>query len=147
MMYPDGIIVKVDRSVIPKNNANADAKRRRSFRRKKCCSRARMTLFWPGMNADIEETVALCSTCQLHRNTNQKETMISYLISTLPWQVVASDMFNFDDREYVLDVDYYSNYPEVEHLTDTRSATAINKSKRNLGRHGKCQKLVSDNGP
>ena len=41
-----------------------------------------------------------------------KGTMISNPIPTLPWQVVASVMFNFDGREYVLVVVYYSNYPE-----------------------------------
>ena len=41
--------------------------------------------------------------------------MVNHPIPTLPWQVVASDIFNFDGREYVLVVDYYSNYSEVEH--------------------------------
>ena len=56
-------------------------------------------------------------------------------------------MFDFDGRKYVLVVDYNSNYPEVEHLRDTRSARVINKIKGIFARHGKCQKLVSDNGP
>ena len=50
-------------------------------------------------------------------------------------------------RSPVLVVDYYSSYPEVEHLPDTRAATVINKIKRILTRHGKCQKLLTDNGP
>ncbi|KAI0238058.1 hypothetical protein LSAT2_011314 [Lamellibrachia satsuma] len=39
-------------------------------------------------------------------------------------------------RSPVLVVDYYSSYPEVEHLPDTRAATVINKIKRILARHG-----------
>ncbi|XP_041351039.1 uncharacterized protein LOC121369990 [Gigantopelta aegis] len=108
-----------------------------------------MTLFRPGMNADIKKSVTNCSTCQMHRHMNQKETLIK---PTTQYQAYHGELLNqtsnnFDVREYVLVVDYYSNYPEVEHLPDTRSRTAINKIKRILARHGKCQKLVSDNCP
>ena len=105
-----------------------------------------MALFWPGMNADIEQTVANCGTCQMHRTANTKETLVNHPIPNLPWEMVASDLFTLDGRDYVLVVDYYSNYPEVEHLPDTRSGTVINKLKAILARHGKCLKFVSDNG-
>ena len=74
----------------------------------------------------------------MHRSAHQKETMINHPIPTLLWKVVASDMVNFDGREYVVVVDYYSNYPEVERLPDTRSATVMYKIKGILVRHGKC---------
>lgn len=58
-----------------------------------------------------------------------------------------TDLMTFDGRDYVVIVDYYSNFPEVEKLADTRSVTVIRKIKATLARHGKCQKFVSDNGP
>ena len=114
---------------------------------KKCRSRARLALFWPGMNAVIEKTVTNYNTFQTHRHANQTETLLNHPIFALPWQVVASDLFHFDGRDYVLVVDYYSNYPEVEYLRDTTSTTVISKIKGILACHGRCQKLVSDNGP
>ena len=143
------MIFKEDRIVIPKEM------RREMLLRvheghlgiETCRSRARMALFWPGMNADIEKTVANCGTCKMHHTANTKETLVNDPILNLPWEMVASDLFTLDGRDYLLVVDYYSNYPEVEHLPDTRSGTVINKIKGILARHGKCLKFVSDNGP
>ena len=114
---------------------------------KKCRSLARMALFWPGMNADIEQTIANCGPCQMHCTANTKETLVNHPIPNLPWEMVASDLFTLDGRDYVLVIDYHSNYPEVEHSPDTRSGTVINKIKAILARHRKCLKFVSDDGP
>ena len=113
----------------------------------KCRSRACMALFWQGMNADIEQTVANCGTCQMHRTTNTKEMLVNHPIPNLPWEMEASDLFTFDGRDYVLVIDYYRNYPEVEHLPDTQLGTVINTIKGILACNGKCLKFVSDNGP
>ena len=61
--------------------------------------------------------------------------------------MVASNLFTLDGRDYVLVVDYYRNYPEVEHLPDKQSGTVINKIIAILACHGKCLKFGSDNGP
>ncbi|XP_041347001.1 uncharacterized protein K02A2.6-like [Gigantopelta aegis] len=131
LMYADGLIFKSDRIVIPKTLRQEILLQIHAghFSVEKCHSRACTTLFWPGMISDIEKSVTNCSTCQMHQNMKQKETMISHPIPSLPWQVIASDIFNFDGKEYVLVVDYYSKYPEVDHLSDTRSRTVINNIK------------------
>ena len=149
LVYQDDMIFKGDRIVIPKEMRPEMLMRVHEGHLgiEKCRARARMALFWPDMNADIEQTVANCGTCQMHRTANTKETLVNHPIPNLPREMVASDLFTLDGRDYVLVVDYYSNYPEVEHLPDTRSETVINKLKAILARHGKCLKFVSDNGP
>ena len=149
LAFADGIIFKGDRMVIPKalrtemmENIHAG-----HFGIEKCRARARSAIFWPGLNADIDTTVSSCETCQQHRNANQKETLISHQIPSLPWQVVATDLFTLHGRDYVLVVDYYSNFVEVEHLTDTTSKSVIAKIKAALARHGRCLRMISDNGP
>ena len=68
LVYAGGMIFNVDRVVIPKtmHQEMLMGTHEGHFGVEKCRSRARMTLFWPGMNTDIEETVASCSTCQMH---------------------------------------------------------------------------------
>ena len=85
-MYADGMIFKVDRIVIPKTMHQEMLMRIHEghFGVEKCRSRTRMTLFWPSTNktstnktsTNIEETVASCSACQMHRNAHQNENML-----------------------------------------------------------------------
>ncbi|XP_048252587.1 uncharacterized protein K02A2.6-like [Haliotis rufescens] len=109
--------------------------------------RAREILFWPCMNKDIERTVERCAVCQEHRKSPCKEPMISSEVPTLPWQVVATDLFHMDGREYLVVVDYYSRYFEVALLTNTKASTVITHIKSIFGRHGVPMRVVSDNGP
>ena len=44
-------------------------------------------------------------------------------------------------------MDYYSNFIEVDRLSDTLAATVIHKIKHNFSRHGIPNIEVSDNGP
>ena len=99
------------------------------------------------MNAGIQHVVPNCNTCMPFQNANAKEPLINYEIPTLPWQIVGTDLFSLYGCDYVVVVDYDSRYPEVETLYDTRSSEVIKKIKSILARHGKCQKMISDNGP
>ena len=54
-----------------------------------CPFRARLALFWPRINSDIENLVSNCGTCQQEKNSNQKEPLINHTIPQYPWQVVA----------------------------------------------------------
>jgi transposase InsO family protein len=62
-----------------------------------------------------------------------------------PWQIAATDIFHWNNTDYILLVDYYSRYFEVSMLPDTKSSTVIDKLKGFLSRHGIVQTLVSDN--
>ena len=149
LTYADGFLFKGDRIVIPKMLQHDMLLKIHEGHLgvEKCRARARMAIFWPGINKDIEKTVENCNICQKYRNANPKEPLISSAVPKLPWQIIASDLFVFEGRDYVLVVDYYSNFPEIECLPDTRSETVIMKIKAILARHGRCQRFISDNGP
>ena len=50
----------------------------------KCKNRARQDLFWPGMSARIEETVAAYALCAEHSRANAKEPLIPMEIPERP---------------------------------------------------------------
>lgn len=109
---------------------------------------AKQFVFWPLMNQDIENLVSNCTTCLTYQNQNQKETIINRNLPQRPWETVASDLFHFDGRDYLLVVDYYSKYPEVIHLkNNTTSENVIVQLKSVFARHGKPDNFLSDNGP
>ena len=65
----------------------------------------------------------------------------------LPWQRVATDLFQWKDSTYLLLVDYYSRYIEIARLDRTTATEVITRMKSIFARHGIPEVVVSDNGP
>jgi hypothetical protein len=149
MTVIDDIIFKGEKIVIPRalRSQMLDKVHIGHMGIEKCKMRARDIIFWPGMGKDIETVVSKCSVCQERNMHNPKEPLIPHEIPTLPWEVVATDLFDHENSKYVLVVDYYSRYIEVARLQSTTSAAVIHKLKSIFARHGIPRKVVSDNGP
>ena len=60
---------------------------------------------------------------------------------------VGSDLFHCLGQNYLLLVDYYSNFPEICLLKDTHSSTVITHMKSVFARNGIPKTIVSDNRP
>jgi hypothetical protein len=71
--------------------------------------------------------------------------MMPHELSDRPWQRVAIDLFTWEDKEYLMTSDYYSNYWEVDKLKKTNSTTIIGKLKRRFAGHGILEQVISDN--
>jgi hypothetical protein len=108
--------------------------------------RVRQSVFWPQVNKDIEELVSKCSHCQELRNANPKEPLISHAIPLYPWQVVGTDIFHWQDKDYLLVVDYYSRYWEVVRLRSMKAEYVIAELRKIFSRYGIPEKM-SYNGP
>ena len=113
----------------------------------KCRNRAKEVMFWPNMNSQIEDIVSNCPACTEHQSSNPKEQMIAHELPERLWQNVAADLFMLENEQYLIVVDYYSRYFELERMSTTTSSAIINKLKAIFARHGIPEKLVSDNGP
>ncbi|CAH2093016.1 unnamed protein product [Euphydryas editha] len=109
---------------------------------------ARGLVFWPNIYHDIEMKVRQCETCMTYSTNKTKEILLSHDQPSLPWQRLATDLFDYNGKKYLLVVDYYSNYIEIAQLnTDHRSQTVIQHLKSIFSRHGIPMQLVSDFGP
>ena len=64
-----------------------------------------------------------------------------------PWQQVGVDLFELNKKEYMITVDYYNNFWEIDRLTSTTSSTVVLKLKNHFARYGCPDRLISDNGP
>ena len=109
--------------------------------------RARGIVFWPCMSSDIKQKIANCEVCATHRASNQKEPMIPHELPTRPWQKVATDLFTWEGRQFMVTVDYFSRFFEIDELTTTTSSAVIRKLSTHFARHGIPETLISDNGP
>lgn len=145
----DGIILRGERIVIPSSM-------RREMLRKaheghlginSCVRRARELIFWPGMSAALRLYVESCHVCAAMPVKQSKEPLIIHPAPDRPWQKVGTDIMEVEGRNYLITVDYYSKYFEVDFLADMSAATVIARLKQHCARYGIPDKIISDNGP
>jgi transposase InsO family protein len=112
-----------------------------------CIRRARESVFWPNMTRDISKRISSCTICAQLQAEQSKEPLLPHDIPERPWQKVACDLFEFNHVDYLITVDYYSNFFEVDRLADKRAAEVIRHLKNHFARHGLPDVVMSDNGP
>ena len=104
-------------------------------------------IFWTDMQAVIKDVCDSCGQCAQFAASRPKEPMKSHPIPDYPWQLVSQDLFYFEGSDYLITVDHFSDFIEVNKLDDILSATVVEKSKAHFARHGIPEVLLSDNGP
>jgi len=145
----DGILFKGERVIVPKSMQPDMLKIIHSAHMgtEKCKRRAKEVLYWPGMNSQIEDVVSNCQTCSMYQRSQMKEPLIYHEVPKRPWAKVGADLFELSRKSYLILVDYYSGFIEVNQLQCTKSNEVIMCCKSQFARHGIPDILISDNGP
>ena len=60
---------------------------------------------------------------------------------------MATDLFQWNKKDFLLVVDYYSCFFYIAQLQNTTSISVINKMKPTFARYGIPERVISDNGP
>ena len=103
--------------------------------------RAREVFFWPDMDKDIEKLVKSCSICNQNKPRQPSEPLKPYPAPSRPWQRIGVDIFTFHGKNYLITVDFYSGWFEID------LPTVISKLKMQMARYGIPDVDISDNGP
>ena len=82
-----------------------------------CIRRARESIFWPGMSADIKAAVDKCETCAMARPSQQTQPLQQLEIVMRARSRFSADIMTLNGRDYLLTVDSLSGYFEVDLLT------------------------------
>ena len=116
----------------------------------KCKLRAKETMYWSGMNEQVEQLILNCQLCLTYSRSKDKNTPITALgheIPSVPWSKVATDIFHFESKSYLLVVNYTSRFPIVREIK-SMSAQHIGEHFRLIySEYSWPDTLVSDNGP
>ena len=83
-----------------------------------------------------------CGVCNSLRPHQQKEPLKLHTVPDLPWSLVATNVFEWMTHHYLVLVDSYSGWFEIDRLSSLSSLT-VNKLKRHFSVHGIPQKLYS----
>jgi len=72
-------------------------------------------LYWSAMSAEIKEHISACEIYRELDTTSQaKEILMSHEVPSCPWEKIAADIFTLDGKDYIVTIDYYSNFWEVD---------------------------------
>ena len=144
----DGLLFKQDRVVIPSSlRSNILRKLHTAHRGSEFTLRhARSCVFWPGINSQIEDICKNCTTCAQHARQHPREPLKPYPVPTLPWQLVSQDLFALNGSAYLITVNHYSDFYELDRLPSIQSSSVIQATKQHFSRHGVPHTLLTDNG-
>ena len=99
------------------------------------------------MNAEVRDQIQQCSICNEFQAKNQKLPMQSHQLPDRPCFRVAADQFKLHGKEYIVLVDFYSDFIEVKQLQENTSCSVVEFFKEHFSRYGIPDPLVTDNGP
>ena len=109
---------------------------------------ARECVYWVGMNEDIETLIRNCPICQRHSPANRREPLLPHSVPKRPWQRLVTDLFQLDQKHYLLVVDAFSKFPFVFPLANSSASNVVTDILARLfAEHGIPETIVSDNGP
>lgn len=112
----------------------------------KCRQRVMSSVWWPGVMKRMEQFVTSCPHCLKNRQPSREPLMQSQL-PDYPWERVATDLFELEGTHYLVTVDYYSRYIEVQKLQSTTAPSVVTALKAVFTRYGIPAVVMSDNGP
>ena len=145
----DDILVKATHAIVPVSLQQRMLSKIHASHRgaEYCLCFARDAVFWPNMSKDIEVYCQTCPTCAQYGKQTATEPILSHPTPTLPWQFVSQDIFELEHKQYLVTVDHFSDFYELDLLVNTQSTTIVDITKAHFVRHGIPMRSLTDNGP
>ena len=147
----DGVILKGTRIIIP------DEKREEVLKLiheghlglNKCKMRAKETVYWPGINEQLEQLILNCQLCLKYsrsKDKNMPHTALGHEVPLVSWSKVATDIFYYESHSYLSVVNYTSRFPIVRELKSMSAQHMVEHFRLIFSEYGWTDSLVSDNG-
>lgn len=149
IFYEDNLLFYEDRIVVPtaarKKILNILHESHMGMTKTK--ARAKSLFYWPNLNQQVENLVASCSVCEKYRASKVNEPLIPHDIPDLPFEKVGCDILEYGGSNYLILIDYFSKYLEINKMVDKTSKSVISEMKKIFSTHGIPKEIVCDNMP
>ena len=144
----DGVLFRGNRVIIPRSTRADTLKKihQSHIGINGCLRRACECLYWPSMSAEVKNYIVRRAAHALEQK-QQKETIKFHDVPSRPWAKVGADLCSLNGKDYLVTIDYYSNFAEVDRLSKTTSKSVIKRLKQHFARHGIPDTLITDYGP
>ncbi|XP_019858297.1 PREDICTED: uncharacterized protein K02A2.6-like isoform X2 [Amphimedon queenslandica] len=111
-------------------------------------SLARSHLWWPNLDADIEQLARSCRPCLEVKSTMTPPPLHPWIWPRKPWTRVHLDFAGpLYGKMYLLAVDACSKWPEVWEMSSTTAKRTVQILSHLFGLYGLPEQIVTDNGP
>ncbi len=108
---------------------------------------ARSHIWWPKMDAAIEERVRSCQVCQAHQKVPAPAPLHPWEWPSRPWSRIHIDYAGpFMGKMFLLVIDAYSKWLDVHLVNTANTQGTLTKLRQTFANHGLPEVIVSDNG-
>ena len=99
------------------------------------------------MTEDVKRVCSQCSVCEMDSPALPKEMHLAHSIPQKPWEKVGVDLFRFKGQDFLLIVDYLTDYFEISNLKSTVATVVVDAIKEQFARYGIPVVVQTDGGP
>lgn len=145
----EGSVVKGESIVIPKSERQDIKRKLHSSSHSGYDSmlrRARGSVYWPGMNAELKQLASTCEPCQELKPRTTKPLLKQHDDGGTPWTKIGLDLFEIKDKTYLVAIDYYSNFITIDRLHKATSKAVVGILKKLFTLFGIPTTIISDGG-
>eukprot|EP00731_Ephydatia_muelleri_P000916 Em0001g916a len=120
MTVQDGIVYKGGQVVVPVEVRPDIVVRLHSSHQgiQSTLRRAQDVVYWPGMKKDIEKAVRRCAVCEENAPALPKEECRAHEIMGRLWEKVGMDLFHCRGKDFLIIVDYLTDFFEITELLE-----------------------------
>ena len=77
---------------------------------------AHLTMYWSGIDNDIENMVLSCKNCQDHVPSNPKHPIVSKCSASHLFYEIVIDFCSYGSQTYLITVDYFTDWPVIIYM-------------------------------
>ena len=148
----DGMVLKGTRILIPNKKCKVVLKliHEGHLGLNKCKLCTKDTIYWPGLNDQLEKLILNCKLCLKYSQSNLKQQPSMSLGQELlqhAWTKLATDIFHFEGTSCLLIVDYTRRFLVVCRLSSMTGQHIVTHCKQIFSEYGWPETLISNNGP
>jgi transposase InsO family protein len=108
--------------------------------------RAKLSVWWPGLSNDLEQLIWSCEFCNINRPTQRSEPLKTTQLPSFPRERTGADLCELQGKSYLVVMDYFSRYLEIDYLDNITNNHVVGKLKNIFARWGIPEERVTDNG-
>ena len=148
----DGLLLKDRRIIVPDCDRDEILSQihRGHLGLQKCLQRARASVYWPKLYDQLKELVTNCKICLKFAPANRPDQIgpsLGQEVPTTPWTKLASDIFTWQNQNFLILVDYMSRFPVVRKLSSMTADCVTGHLTSIFNEFGPPETIVTDNGP
>lgn len=108
---------------------------------------AHQLIYWRNITTDIEKLVLQCAVCQELTPRKMREKLLSYPLTTVPYEHIGAGVATFEGKDYLVVVDSYLFWIDVVPWMKKDAKSIFEKLKPIFATHSIPQTMVVDNMP